>query len=92
MSSAEQDEPPSPLLAPQELPPVLAQALLKETVKVDVACPRPGEDVTIADEGDGPVFRATIKALEQKTGNMRVQMKRVLKKAEQAHIAQVEAN
>ena len=92
MSSTEQDEPPSPLLAPQELLPTSAQALLKETVKVDVACPRPGEDVTIADEGDGPVFRATIKALEQKTGNMRVQMKRVLKKAEQAHNAQVEAN
>lgn len=46
--------------------------------------------MTVSD--DGPVFRATIKALEQKTGNMRTQMKRVLKKAEQAHNAQVEAN
>ena len=61
-----------------------------EPVKVDVSCPRPGEDVAVAD--DGPVFRATIKALEQKTGNMRMQMKKVIKKAEQAHLAQVEAN
>lgn len=41
---------------------------------------------------DGPVFRATIKALEQKTGNMRTQMKKVLKKAEQARSSQMEAN
>jgi Arf-GAP/SH3 domain/ANK repeat/PH domain-containing protein len=46
--------------------------------------------MSVAD--DGPVFRATIKALEQKTGNMRTQMKRVLKKAEYAHNAQAEAN
>ncbi|KAJ3485868.1 hypothetical protein NLG97_g6732 [Lecanicillium saksenae] len=62
----------------------------KEPVKVDVSCPRPGEDVSVSD--DGPVFRATLKALEQKTGNMRVHMKRVLKKAEQAHTSQLEAN
>jgi Arf-GAP with SH3 domain, ANK repeat and PH domain-containing protein len=61
-----------------------------DAVKVDVSCPRPGEDVAVSD--DGPVFRATIKALEQKTGNMRMQMKRVIKKAEHAHAAQVEAN
>jgi len=41
---------------------------------------------------DGPVFRATMKALEQKTGNMRTHMKKVLKKAEQAYTAQSEAN
>lgn len=46
--------------------------------------------MTVSD--DGPVFRATIKALEQKTGNMRTQMKKVLKKAEHAHTAQLEAN
>lgn len=62
----------------------------KEPVKVDVSCPRPGDDVSVSD--DGPVFRATLKALEQKTGNMRMQMKRVLKKAEQAHTSQLEAN
>ncbi len=46
--------------------------------------------MTVGD--DGPVFRATIKALEQKTGNMRTYMKKVLRKAEQAHAAQTEAN
>lgn len=40
---------------------------------------------------DGPVFRATLKALEQKTGNMRTHMKKVLKRAEQAQAAQQEA-
>lgn len=57
---------------------------------MDVACPRPGEDVSVTD--DGPVFRATLKALEQKTGNMRAHMKKVLKRAEQAHTSQLEAN
>jgi Arf-GAP with SH3 domain, ANK repeat and PH domain-containing protein len=90
ISAVDQEDPASPVLPPQDafLPPV--PPLSKEPVKVDVACPRPGDDVTVAD--DGPVFRATIKALEQKTGNMRVQMKRVLKKAEQARLAQGEAN
>ncbi|KAM3564605.1 hypothetical protein MY1884_000673 [Beauveria asiatica] len=69
-------------------PPILPQQ--QEPVKVDVTCPRPGEDVSVAD--DGPVFRATLKALEQKTGNMRIHMKRVLKRAEQAHTSQLEAN
>ncbi|KAI1504379.1 hypothetical protein F5X99DRAFT_38024 [Biscogniauxia marginata] len=88
----EQDEPSSPLnlqhdtLAPL---PVSAQTT-RDSVKLDIACPRPGEDMTVGD--DGPVFRATIKALEQKTGNMRTQMKKVLKKAEQAYTAQIEAN
>lgn len=63
---------------------------VQETVKVDVSCPRPNDDVSTTD--DGPVFRATIKALEQKTGNMRTQMKRMIKKAEAAHNAQIEAN
>lgn len=65
-------------------------SLAKDTVKVDVSCPRPADDVSVGD--DGPVFRATMKALEQKTGNMRTQMKRVLKKAENAQMALVEAN
>lgn len=63
---------------------------LPEPVKVDVSCPRPNDDVSASD--DGPVFRATMKALEQKTGNMRTQMKRMIKKAEAAHAAQIEAN
>lgn len=41
---------------------------------------------------DGPLFRATIKALEQKTGSMRTKIKKVLKKAEAAHTAQVACN
>ncbi|KAI1640437.1 hypothetical protein F4809DRAFT_663978 [Biscogniauxia mediterranea] len=88
----EQDEPSSPLnLQHDTLVPVPVTAqTTRESVKLDIACPRPAEDMTISD--DGPVFRATIKALEQKTGNMRTQMKKVLKKAEQAYTAQIEAN
>lgn len=92
--TGEIDEPLSPLLPPQEnsftavVQPPISQ--VKEPVKVDVACPKPGDDVTATD--DGPVFRATLKALEQKTGNMRAQMKKVLKRAEQANFAQTEAN
>ena len=65
--------------APAVVPPV-----------IDVLCQRPGEDMTSAE--DGPVFRATMKSLEQKTGNMRVQIKKVLRKAEAAQQAQVDCN
>lgn len=61
-----------------------------ETVKVDFPGPKYDDDHTVSD--DGPVFRATLKALEQKTGNMRMHMKKVLKRAEQAHVQQTEAN
>ncbi|KAK4105545.1 ArfGap-domain-containing protein [Parathielavia hyrcaniae] len=61
----------------------------KEPIKVDVSCPRPGDDIM---SDDGPVFRATMKALEQKTGNMRMQMKRLIKRAEHVYQAQQEAN
>jgi len=57
---------------------------------IDVNCQRPGEDMSAVE--DGPVFRATMKSLEQKTGNMRVQIKKVLKRAEAAQQAQVECN
>ena len=60
------------------------------TIKVDVACQRPGEDMSQAE--DGPLFRATMKSLEQKTGNMRLRMKRVLRAAEAAQEAQVISN
>jgi Arf-GAP/SH3 domain/ANK repeat/PH domain-containing protein len=56
----------------------------------EVSCQRPGEDMSAAE--DGPLFRATMKALEQKTGSMRQRMKKVLKKAEAAHMAQIECN
>lgn len=72
---------PMPVHAPAPAPPVPI---------IDVNCQRPGEDMSSVD--DGPVFRATMKSLEQKTGNMRVQIKKVLKKAEAAHQAQVECN
>ncbi len=62
----------------------------KDLVKVDVSCQRPGEDMSATE--DGPLFRATMKALEQKTGNMRQRMKKVLKKAEAAHMAQIDCN
>jgi Arf-GAP with SH3 domain, ANK repeat and PH domain-containing protein len=57
---------------------------------IDVNCQRPGEDMSSVE--DGPVFRATMKSLEQKTGNMRVHIKKVLKKAEAAQQAQAECN
>ncbi|KAH6853819.1 hypothetical protein B0I37DRAFT_16283 [Chaetomium sp. MPI-CAGE-AT-0009] len=74
-----------PIGSPPSAPPAL-----KEPIKVDVSCPRPTEDMSMSD--DGPVFRATMKALEQKTGNMRMQMKRLIKKAEYVHQSQQEAN
>ncbi|KAF2842860.1 ARF GTPase-like protein activator [Patellaria atrata CBS 101060] len=58
--------------------------------KVDINCQRPGDDVSAVD--DGPLFRATIKAMEQKTGNMRARWKKVLKRAESASEAQHIAN
>ncbi|KAH8164780.1 hypothetical protein CIB48_g3463 [Xylaria polymorpha] len=88
---SEQDEPSSPPNLPydsQSVAPAVSQAR-RESVKLDIACPRPGEDMM---GDDGPVFRAMLKALEQKTGNMRTHMKKVWKKAEQAHAAQIEAN
>ncbi|KAJ9139102.1 PH domain-containing protein [Pleurostoma richardsiae] len=104
MSGVDVEEPVSPqpiatefnnaMLVPP-LPPAVAvtaavSSSAPEPVKVDISCPRPGDDVSVTD--DGPVFRATMKALEQKTGNMRTQMKKVIKKAEAAHAAQLEAN
>ncbi|KAI9676215.1 MAG: hypothetical protein M1829_003044 [Trizodia sp. TS-e1964] len=59
-------------------------------IKVDILCQRPGDDLSAVE--DGPLFRATMKALEQKTGNMRTKMKKVLKKAEAAQQSQIECN
>ncbi|EZF35124.1 hypothetical protein H109_04532 [Trichophyton interdigitale MR816] len=55
--------------------------------KVDVTCHHPGEDMCAVD--DGPLFRATMKSLEQKTGNLRTRMKKLLKKAEVAYHARI---
>ena len=81
--------PPSPS-EPAENGSGLTPVLTKESVKIDVSCRRPGEDLSAVE--DGPLFRATMKALEQKTGNMRMRMKKVLRKAEAAQTAQVECN
>lgn len=59
-------------------------------VKVDLPHSRPGDDLSVVE--DGPLFRATMKAMEQKTGNMRTKIKKVLKKAEAAQLAQVSCN
>ncbi|KAF4227473.1 hypothetical protein CNMCM6805_002886 [Aspergillus fumigatiaffinis] len=72
--------PPPPPQAPPPPPPV----------KVDLPHSRPGEDMSVVE--DGPLFRATMKALEQKTGNMRAKIKKVLKKAEAAQQAQGACN
>lgn len=87
----EMPNPPSPNPFLSETP-LNAPALLSAPVPpiIDVLCQRPGEDMTSAE--DGPVFRATMKSLEQKTGNMRVQIKKVLRKAEAAQQAQVDCN
>jgi Arf-GAP/SH3 domain/ANK repeat/PH domain-containing protein len=85
----EYEEPPSPKI-PSNANILLFQAPSKDTVKFDVLCQRPGEDLSATE--DGPVFRATMKSLEQKTGNMRLRMKKVLKKAEAAHQAQIDCN
>lgn len=61
-----------------------------ETKKVDVTCQRPGEDLSAQE--DGPVFRATMRALEMKTGAMRQRMKKVLRRAQDAHQAQMACN
>ncbi|GAB7366332.1 hypothetical protein MBLNU230_g8132t1 [Neophaeotheca triangularis] len=58
--------------------------------KVDVATCKPGEDPSLNE--DGPLFRATMKSLEQKTGNMRLRMKKVLRTAEAAEAAQTACN
>lgn len=72
------------------LVPSQATTLTNNTVKVDVNCSRPGEDLSQTE--DGPLFRATMKSLEQKTGNMRTKWKKVLKRAESALEAQVACN
>jgi len=72
------------------LVPSHATTLTNNTVKLDVNCSRPGEDLSQTE--DGPLFRATMKSLEQKTGNMRARWKKVLKKAESALEAQVGCN
>lgn len=83
-------DPPSPIDPAAEPSPNGVVPSTSSAPLVDVSCQRPGEDMSAVE--DGPLFRATMKSLEQKTGNMRTQMKKVLKKAEAAQQAQVECN
>jgi Arf-GAP with SH3 domain, ANK repeat and PH domain-containing protein len=84
-----QQDPPSPIDPPDPSTNGLAFSGSNAPL-FDVTCQRPGEDMSAVE--DGPLFRATMKSLEQKTGNMRTQMKKVLKKAEAAQQAQVDCN
>lgn len=71
--------------------PTMTNGGVPTTPKVDISCVgRPGEDGSTSE--DGPVFRATMRALEQKTGTMRSRMKRVLRAAEAAQAAQTACN
>jgi len=82
--------PPSPIMDLGEMSLPVPQIAPRDPVVVGISCPRPGDDMSAVE--DGPLFRATMKALEQKTGNMRTRMKKVLKKAEAAQAAQIECN
>ncbi|CAG8026000.1 unnamed protein product [Penicillium salamii] len=72
--------PPPPPTAPPPPPPA----------KVDLPHSRAGDEMSGVE--DGPLFRATMKALESKTTNMRSKIKKVLKKAESAQQAQASCN
>ena len=80
---------PSPVAESETISAPLTQTTTNNTV-VDVACQRPGEDLSAVD--DGPLFRATMKALEQKTGSMKSRMKKLLKRASEAQNAQTQCN
>ncbi|OBT70129.1 hypothetical protein VE03_00394 [Pseudogymnoascus sp. 23342-1-I1] len=90
LDSKDYEDLPSPILAAVDGPPQSSGSGKLEAPKVDVSCQRPGEDLSATE--DGPLFRATMKSLEQKTGNMRARMKKVIKRAEAAHVAQMECN
>ncbi|KAK3699489.1 hypothetical protein LTR37_016446 [Vermiconidia calcicola] len=72
------------------IPTMTASTSAGSAVKVDVATCKPGEDPSTGE--DGPLFRATMRSLEQKTGNMRLRMKKVLRAAEAAESAQQACN
>ena len=91
----DKDMPQSPTFEPIPenglgLIPTLTAQSMAGLVKVDVATCKPGEDPSLNE--DGPLFRATMRSLEQKTSNMRTRMKKVLKTAEAAESAQQACN
>ena len=83
-------EPPSPFETIPEGNNMLEPTSTSSTVKVDIGNAPVDSDITQAD--DGPLFRATMKSLESKTGSVRQRMKKVLKKAEAARAASIENN
>jgi Arf-GAP with SH3 domain, ANK repeat and PH domain-containing protein len=85
-------DPPSPedTLVENGLGSIQPSAQTAPPINVDISCQRSYDDTAIVE--DGPLFRATMKSLEQKTGNMRTKMKKVLKRAEAAQQAQLECN
>ena len=87
-------EPPSPFEPiPEQEPtdiPLEPSSTANAAVKLDLNC-QPNEDDVTASE-DGPLFRATIKALESKTGSVRQRMKKMIKKAEYAKDQQIVCN
>ncbi|KAJ5780853.1 Arf GTPase activating protein [Penicillium paradoxum] len=81
---------PPPLPQPPPPPPTAPSPPPPPPAKVDLPHSRAGDEMSGVE--DGPLFRATMKALESKTGNMRAKIKKVLKKAENAQQAQVSCN
>ncbi|CAK1368113.1 putative ribosylation factor GTPase-activating protein cnt6 [Cercospora beticola] len=91
----DKDMPQSPTFEPipedglSQIPTMSTQSMAGP-VKVDLATCKPGEDPSLNE--DGPLFRATMRSLEQKTSSMRQRMKKVLKTAEAAESAQQACN
>lgn len=80
----------SPDPGDKALPPQPTAAPPPPPAKVDLPHSRAADEMSGID--DGPLFRATMKALESKTNNMRTKIKKVLKKAEGAQQAQANCN
>jgi Arf-GAP/SH3 domain/ANK repeat/PH domain-containing protein len=80
----------SPESADKALPPPPTAPPPPPPAKVDLPHSRAGDEMSGVE--DGPLFRATMKALESKTSNMRTKIKKVLKKAESAQQAQAGCN
>lgn len=101
MSTKDIREPSSPTIQPIPEDEAILEPMLTTTttnnntavasaVKVDLLPQRPGEDMSLVE--DGPVFRSTMKQLEGKTGNMKVRMKNVLERAKTAKETQAACN
>ncbi|KAJ5510895.1 Arf GTPase activating protein [Penicillium expansum] len=82
--------PPEPVEKSLPLPPPPSAPPPPPPAKVDLPHSRAGDEMSGVE--DGPLFRATMKALESKTSNMRSKIKKVLKKAESAQLAQANCN